>query len=338
MPKYLLADFKCKICDLEFKNSKNLGNHIKKDHNLSSVEYTIQELLNNEIPLCECGCGEKVKIYAYAVGICYRPSCSAKIYWNTIDKNSKEYINRNELIGSSSHERGMEKSRNLGLSHNPDDWKIECKNKCGNVYHYTNYGSYKRAMSNIRKDEPPTCQECRIKEMNGREVSEETKMKQSESAKNRKMTPEGMATRSRNLSIAHKARWANMNDEERQDISEKIRRGQARVVFALGASTSFRPRFNPDTIPYIVDILNIRYNTEFVHARSPSGEFRLYDEEYSRFYFADAYCPNLNIWVEFDESHHRNKRTKDYDRIREIQIRKCLDCQILRIPFDKAIY
>lgn len=46
---------KCLICHDEFKNGKRFSNHLKKDHDLKSLEYTTKYLYNEIIPNClEC--------------------------------------------------------------------------------------------------------------------------------------------------------------------------------------------------------------------------------------------------------------------------------------------
>jgi len=46
---------KCLICDDEFKNGKRFSNHLKKDHDLKSLEYTIKYLYDGNLPNClEC--------------------------------------------------------------------------------------------------------------------------------------------------------------------------------------------------------------------------------------------------------------------------------------------
>lgn len=69
----------------------------------------------------------------------------------------------------------------------------------------------------------------------------------------------------------------------------------------LGNSDIFKPSYNEATIPYIENILNKEFNTNFRHAETEGGEFRVYDKEFQRTYYADAYCVRLNIWIEFDE-------------------------------------
>lgn len=102
-------------------------------------------------------------------------------------------------------------------------------------------------------------------------------------------------------------------------------------------SKQWQPKYNKNTIPYIVDILNVRYDTEFRHAESEGGEFRIYDDKIYTHYFADAYCSELNIWIEFDEPHHFSKgELREECRIREERIRSLIpNVMINRIFFDK---
>lgn len=56
----------CLECKKEFNNEKLnnayacLTKHLKKDHKMSQLEYVLKYIENNH-PLCACGCGEKVK-------------------------------------------------------------------------------------------------------------------------------------------------------------------------------------------------------------------------------------------------------------------------------------
>jgi hypothetical protein len=55
--------FECKICNEKMMHNRQLMHHITKKHkNISKEEYVIKYFLNNIIPTCKCGCGEKVKI------------------------------------------------------------------------------------------------------------------------------------------------------------------------------------------------------------------------------------------------------------------------------------
>ena len=48
----------CKICRKEFNSTKGLGQHLGKSHNINATSYTIKFILEKNIPLCKCGCGE----------------------------------------------------------------------------------------------------------------------------------------------------------------------------------------------------------------------------------------------------------------------------------------
>jgi RNase P subunit RPR2 len=43
----------CKICNDTFLAGKELSNHVKKAHNLSSLEYTVQFLYDGKRPTCK---------------------------------------------------------------------------------------------------------------------------------------------------------------------------------------------------------------------------------------------------------------------------------------------
>jgi hypothetical protein len=99
-------------------------------------------------------------------------------------------------------------------------------------------------------------------------------------------------------------------------------------------NNKFKPSYNPKAIPYIVDILNVKYGTEFRHGESVGGEFKIYDKQEGRFYYADAYCAEQNIWVEFDEKcHYLGGQLKQECIFREERVRELLDCMFLRIQF-----
>jgi very-short-patch-repair endonuclease len=64
-----LKDKKCKICELNFDNGNNnqnyikFCNHLKNEHKISYEKYYVKYYLNNEIPLCACGCGIKPNFF-----------------------------------------------------------------------------------------------------------------------------------------------------------------------------------------------------------------------------------------------------------------------------------
>lgn len=66
-----MIEYTCKICGKVFQDEKNQGNvsrallnHIRKEHNISSIyEYILKVYYNNEVPKCKCGCGNDVNWY-----------------------------------------------------------------------------------------------------------------------------------------------------------------------------------------------------------------------------------------------------------------------------------
>ena len=102
-------------------------------------------------------------------------------------------------------------------------------------------------------------------------------------------------------------------------------------MLRLGTSDIFKPSYNVSTIEYIETKLNSEYNTKFMHAEN-GGEFKIYDKVNQKFYYADAYSKELNLWIEFDEvGKFENNKLKDEHIIREDSIRKLLNCNIIRI-------
>ena len=51
----------CKICNQQIKNRRSLGNHLNRSHDLDIQSYYLKFYLNEEIPLCKCGCNNQVK-------------------------------------------------------------------------------------------------------------------------------------------------------------------------------------------------------------------------------------------------------------------------------------
>lgn len=341
----LETEIQCLICNKDFKNLKGLGQHLKV-HNINSKEYTLKYLLNDVIPTCKCGCGNSVKVYPFKVGICYNSSCSAKYLWKTLDRNSDEYNIINNSRATKTKNRHRSNPNNVSFDFN--DWKINCQ--CGNVIPYNSRNSYKNAIRN-----GTSCKECRRQKCIGRIFSDADRLKMSKSAKSRIISNEVEVVRRKKLSDAQLNRYKNMSTEERQKLSRQISDGWKNIsndqliqiglkhreynlnrIYNSNSSNIFKPAYNKMTIEYIVDVLNIRYETQFQHAESNGGEFKIYDAENKCFYFADAYCINKNIWVEFDEpSKFVFGELKDKCKYREEQIIKLLNPIFLRIKFDK---
>lgn len=232
----------------------------------------------------------------------------------------------------------------------PKDWKIDCT-ECGEEKVYTHREGYKNAMRALKKKGYIKCSKCRNL---GGKRTEEVKLKMSIAAKERDRTCESWLERNKKISLGHLKRYEVMTEEEREELNNKIRAGQesksweeiyewrskmskARKAEMVrnGVSDIFKPSYNKDTISIIENELSREYDTAFIHAESEDGEFRLYDREEKRFYYADAYSKEKNIWIEFDEKHHLSQKWKDRDKFRQKRVVELLDCQFIRIPIDK---
>jgi len=239
---------------------------------------------------------------------------------------------------------------------NPDDWKWECEGNCGTTLIFKTKAGYVSALKRQKENIPVKCGSCCQK---GRKLTEEQKIERNIKLKETwaNKTPEELEQYSKNLSEAHKKRWENMTVEERiafsyimsdarmnmpeedkkamlEKISETRRKWHEKQ--SASENPTIKTFYNKDTIPFIVDILNVRYNTEFRHGESEKGEFKIYDKELKTLYCADAYSKELNLWIEFDERHHFRKGVlKEECQFREERIRKCIpNVTIHRIYFN----
>jgi len=53
-------------------------------------------------------------------------------------------------------------------------------------------------------------------------------------------------------------------------------------------------------------------------------------------YRIDAYCPELNLAIEYDEAHHRTTKGKEYDIKRQADIEDILHCTFIRVSDNKT--
>lgn len=275
----------------------------------------------------------------------------------TDDRVQKYSNSGKDKKGEASARRHEANRKKNGLSLDPSTWTLVCSfEECDNILQYSSYQTYLNAIRATKNGSPPRCTKCRCKNRN---VSVETKKKMSNSAKTRKTTPEQEKIRAEKISTFHKERYATMTSEERAELNKKIIIGQwdkpkeeidswmekksnarKEEMWRLGQLDKFAPSFNVNTIPYIEDILNIKYDTKFQHALTEGGEFHIYDKKRKKFYYADAYSKELNIWIEFDEERHFDilGNLKEECQTRENRIKELLDPMFLRIHFDKKIY
>ena len=108
--------------------------------------------------------------------------------------------------------------------------------------------------------------------------------------------------------------------EERQNLRLKaIKRIEKR-------SGQIMPNYNPNSIA-IIEQFGKDNGYNFMHAEN-GGEFRLKDLGY----WADAYDPVNNIWLEIDEHNHfRNGKLLEKDILRQREIENHLKCKFYRI-------
>ena len=88
-----------------------------------------------------------------------------------------------------------------------------------------------------------------------------------------------------------------------------------------------KPNYNPDSIP-VIEEYGKKHGYNFQHAEN-GGEYQLKELGY----WVDAYDPDKNVVLEYDESHHfdssGNLKQKDIERQREIE--EYLGCEFIRI-------
>jgi transcription elongation factor Elf1 len=61
--KQTISNIKCKLCDEKLNSNQHLMYHLSKFHpEVNKSDYIIKNFLNNETPLCKCGCGNPVSI------------------------------------------------------------------------------------------------------------------------------------------------------------------------------------------------------------------------------------------------------------------------------------
>lgn len=233
------------------------------------------------------------------------------------------------------------------LLDHPEQWKINCS-RCKNKHIiYIRFASFYRSLNKIRQGLIVNCNSC---QNIGIQFSEETKRNQSIAAKNRKINPINDSIRKQKIQEFQRNRYQNFTEDQRQDLYNKQQLGYINMdpnkkkdqynkiskkrkeeMLRLGTSDIFKPSYNVSTIEYIETKLNSEYNTKFMHAEN-GGEFKIYDKVNQKFYYADAYSKELNLWIEFDEvGKFKNNKLKDEHIIREDSIRKLLNCNIIRI-------
>lgn len=98
----LITEFpvECKICGRECKNLRALSQHLQI-HYINSYDYTLKYLLNNQIPICKCGCNSKCLVKPFYFSE-YKSGHNPECNWQSkYDKDSQEYKNIIEKISNS---------------------------------------------------------------------------------------------------------------------------------------------------------------------------------------------------------------------------------------------
>lgn len=261
-----------------------------------------------------------------------------------------------------------------GMNHNPETWKVNCT-RCESEIKFEKYHQFQNAKSEIKNGKKKLCANCKVKNLKVIKTDNpddwvkkccdcDNVLKYSTFESYR--TRFNKETRCKDCNAAHlktiipKLREYSRNFEDwvvccadckesvqlntlsyYQTIMKRLKDGKTytcRTCYYKTTSNGYdRPNYNKDTIPYIVDILNVRYDTEFIHAESKYGEYFIFDDELGTRYYADAYSEELNMWVEFDEpAHFRKGILNEECQKREQRIRDLIpDVIINRVYFNK---
>lgn len=274
------------------------------------------------------------------------------IPWNKgLTKETDERVEKYSKTKSKNQKGKPSKRAKYSLI--PEDWFNICV-ICNKKQVYTNRDSYVNAMRMIAdKGEYKCCTcsanyQCSDKTLNKRlrkqfldSLSPEERKREISLFLSQRMREEYPNRDPKKIEEKHqkiKETREKMSKERKQEWYSKVTKKLKENI--INDTFSFKPQYNKSTIPYIVDILNIRYDTEFQHAESEDGEYKIYDKEFDKIYYADAYCPVSNIWIEFDEKgKFFNGRLRQEHIDREERIRKCIPDIILnRIDFNDFIY
>lgn len=243
-------------------------------------------------------------------------------------------------------------------SRNPTDWVVDCGNpSCDRKKVYKNLKGYQAAMKRIKDGDPALCFSCVSNlldkttpewgdKFRGRIATEETKEKMKETKRNK--SPEEKALSSIRHSKAAIKYWESLDDETKQrkiahfiqywnDMPEgkreEVRQKTKARIFENGKLV-FNSCYNKATIKYIKEILNVKFDTVFQSGETE--EYSIQDHKHRKIYFADAYCPRLNVWVEFDEYNKFSYGKLQKQHIeRHHRIHELLNCFIIRIWYRK---
>lgn len=346
----------CLICSKDCKRPNRLGMHISSEHNMTSTQYTIECIFQNNLPTCKCGCGIPVTVYKYDYQD-YHVGHSPNCHWQTkYEKDSDDFKLRSEMV-SNSLKKYYEENPKIVDDEFGRRWQV-AQTRCYELYPERKQSAINKMTETKRKQSAHGLLSGENNFYSKLTLEERIEIQKKKRETYESKSEEEKLERSIKRSNLSKEIWSSLTPEERAIWCENIKNGinnmpaevkerkftnhsrnMKETMSRMNGNQSLRPLYNKETIPYIADILNVRYNTEFIHAESESGEYRIHDPELNKIYFADAYCPNLNLWVEFDEP---NKFTlgelKQPHIDRQNRIEQILNCDVIRIYFDKSLH
>jgi len=354
----------CSGCDSEISFEKyhrfqNAKSGVKKGHDLFCSECKEKNKLAKRNPLLDVEWKIECHDEECNVIIEYENYPAYKRALERIEAGAPKYCDQCRETKHPKKDGAKKK-----YSDNPDDWFIKCRfDDCEKVLTYNSYGSYAHNCKRILKGDPPMCYGCASKMKKAAPIwksnREEKKLKRERQERIINQYKSFKTSEKRILRKEFQIRtlefWSKLSDEEIFNIVEFInlnhddlinkydnqnsldRSDRARLRLINSNNTSkIKPFVNLKVIDYIKNELNAEYDTTFIHGGSDSGEFRIYDFELKKLYFADAYCPKLNLWIEFDEkAHFKENELREGCQFRHQRIKKILNCNMVRIKLLK---
>lgn len=257
------------------------------------------------------------------------------------------------------------------FSKNPDDWVLRCS-VCDIEMKYKSLATFREAFNREIKKCHSCCQigkeisdefrkKCSVR-MSNMSIEEREHRKQCARKKYESLSDNEKLERKIKKREAHQKIWRDRSDEENAEIIKKFREGslnlseekrikrnqkiseKIRDRMKDGLYEGFTPAYNLRTIEYINEILNIKFETQFKHAEVEGGEFKIYDKELKSWYYADAFCEKLNLWIEFDESYKfrknllTQKHIERHERIKIITNYNIIRFRLKKLPNGEFIY
>ncbi len=129
----------CKICNKIIHTNQGLAIHLNKIHNKKFYEYILEFELNNQWPLCKCGCNEKVPLTHHNTK-----------FGNYVHGHNKSFLNKHHTeytklkISETQSGKILTKEHSENISKGVSKCYLEgrFKHKCGKFYSNKNKKSY----------------------------------------------------------------------------------------------------------------------------------------------------------------------------------------------------